>query len=211
MMQRSILIIGDHIIWNSLIGDYLAQHEFSVISTHTSTREALSQIRRSAPGLVLIDNRRSTRRAVRQVLLIKNEFPKQKVVVLSSSQDPQDLLYLLKCDTDGYLLKNTTPEQLLEDIVAVHGGEIRVSQGLMHVLLTYAKTDTIVYRQDIDLLTMREKEVLELLASGKMNQEIAKDLSISINTVKNHVKSILSKLSLRSRNQAIAYWRKIGN
>jgi DNA-binding NarL/FixJ family response regulator len=211
MIHHSIIIIGDHTIWNSLMGSYLAQHEFSVISTHTSTREALSQIRKGTPDIVLIDNRRSTRRAVRQVLLIKNEFPKQKIVVLSSSQDPQDLLYLLKCHTDGYLLKNTTPEQLVEDIFAICSGETRVSQGLMHVLLAYAKDETIVYKQDIDLLTMREKEVLELLASGKMNQEIAKDLSISINTVKNHVKSILSKLSLQSRSQAIAYWRKINN
>jgi DNA-binding NarL/FixJ family response regulator len=193
------------------MGNYLAHHEFSVISTHTSTQEALLQIRKGAPDVVLIDNRRFTRRAVRQVLLIKNEFPKQKVVVLSSSEDPQDLLYLLKCHTDGYLLKSTTPERLLEDIIAVCGGETRVSQELMHVLLAYAKDDTTAYKQDIDLLTMREKEVLELLASGKMNQEIAKDLSISINTVKNHVKSILSKLSLRSRNQAIAYWRKLSN
>ena len=210
-MGSRIVIVGDRMLWNSLLGYFLTQQGHTIIDIQTSTRETIQHIRKSSPDLVLIDNRSSTNRGARQVLSIKNEFPKQKVILLSSSQKPQELLYMLRSGTDGYLQKSTTPEQLLSDINAVCAGETRVSPELTHVLIAHAKHETTSSQQDIDRLTMREKEILELLASGRTNQEIAAFLSISINTVKNHVKSILSKLSMHSRSQAIVFWGTLNN
>ena len=210
-MSVSIVIVGDHLLWNSLLSSFLEQRGHSVVGISASTRETLRLIRKNSPDLALIDNRSSTNRGARQVNSIKNEFPEQKVILLYSSHESTDLLYMLKCGTDGYLQKSTTPEQLLSDIEAVNAGETRVPQELMHVLLAHARNETKGNKQEIDRLTMREKEVLELLASGKSNQEIAVFLSISINTVKNHVKSVLSKLSMHSRSQAIVFWSTLNN
>lgn len=210
-MNYSIIIVGEHRLWTSLMGNFLAQHGFCIAGIYTSTSETLIQIRKAPPDVVVIDNRRSTHRGARQILSIKNEFPRQKVILLSASQEPRDLVYVLKCNANGYLLKDTTSEQVLEDIVAVCRGETRVSPDLMNVLLEYAKNEEVIHKRDIDSLTMREREVMELVARGMTNKEIANFLSISLNTVKNHVKSILSKLSLHSRSQAIARWNHISD
>ena len=207
-MDYSVIIIGEHMIWNSLMSYYLAQHGFSIAGLYTATLEAVNQIRTSSPDIVIIDNRRSTRRGARQVLSIKNDRPQQKVILLSASQEPEDLITVLKCGANGYLLKKSTPEEFLEDIISICQGETCVSQELVHILLAYAKDEKMFGRISAELLTMRERKVMELLASGRSNQEIADYLSISLNTVKNHMKAIFLKLSSHSRTQAIARWNQ---
>lgn len=116
---------------------------------------------------------------------------------------------MLKSKVNGYLLKNSPPSQLIQDITAVCRGETRISPELVGTVVNFVRNNDDFNTHSVDSLTMREKEILHFIAQGKTNKEIASELSISTNTVKNHVKSILSKLSIHSRVQAVSYWSNL--
>jgi DNA-binding NarL/FixJ family response regulator len=140
--------------------------------------------------------------------LIKEEMPYVKIVMLTVSDDDQDLFEAIKSGAQGYLLKNLEPEELFELLRGVYRGEAPVSRlTAARILDEFARLAPQESRVPIagEDLSLREKEVLQLVAQGATNKEIASQLFIAENTVKNHLRNILAKLHLGNRVQAAAY------
>ncbi|CKF28171.1 two-component response regulator [Streptococcus pneumoniae] len=144
---------------------------------------------------------------------IKKEYPNVKVIVLTSFSDQAHVLPALRAGASGYILKDVEPDQLVEAIRSAYKGNIQLHPDIANALLS--QTLPVEEKEEepsiqVDVLTARENEVLQLLAKGMSNKEIASVLVITEKTVKAHVSSILSKLNLSDRTQAALYAVKNG-
>jgi len=171
-------------------------------------REALEKARELMPDLILMDIHMPGWDGLKATRLIKGEMPYVKIVMLTISDDDKDLFEAIKQGAQGYLLKNIEPEELFEMLRGVYRGEAPIS-GLTAARILDEFT-RLAQKEDYDAisedsLTLREKEVLRLVAKGATNKEIASQLFIAENTVKNHLRNILAKLHLQNRVQAAAY------
>lgn len=138
---------------------------------------------------------------------IKTFDPSIRVIMLTVSDSPSDLLQCFQNGADGYLLKDQEPEQILEDIQKAAKGQTVLSASMNQALAECLREESFSKERRLSELTEREKSVLKLIAQGKTNKEIGKALEISDGTVKVHVKHVLHKLSFRSRVEA-AVWAK---
>jgi DNA-binding NarL/FixJ family response regulator len=170
--------------------------------------EAVKLCRRLRPELVLMDLRMPRMDGFEATREIKREFPSTVVLALTAFEEPNSLLEALKAGASGYVLKRMEPQQIVGAIRGVLDGENPLNQELAMALLMRL----IEERQQKDRpapkpslaipLSPREVEVLELLVRGQSNQQIARELSISLSTVKNHVHRIITKLGVSDRVQA---------
>jgi DNA-binding NarL/FixJ family response regulator len=213
-VKKTVLVHGDQNLFCNLLGSFLAKNDYIVIKESTDIWETIEEIRRNPPSVILIDARRSKANGLEDAAIIKGEFPRQKVVILSASSDPEDVVLALDLGIEGYFLKSTVSQELLEDLDAVCKGELRVSHELVGTVVRNMRNR---YRGKTDLeepenftkLTPRENEIMVLIAHGKTNKEIASLLLLSPNTVKNHVISILDKLNVHTRTGAVSKWKNM--
>ena len=136
--------------------------------------------------------------------------PSAKIIMLTISDEEADLYDAIKAGAMGYLLKEISIEEVASAIRAVHGGQSLISPSMASKLLTefaamVKKSDDLAAAPPAPRLTPREMEVLKLVAKGLNNRDIAKELFISENTVKNHIRNILERLQLHSRMEAVVY------
>jgi DNA-binding NarL/FixJ family response regulator len=140
---------------------------------------------------------------------IVQAFPSVRILILTTFDDTEYVTQALQNGASGYLLKDTPAEELVQAIQLVHKGYTQLAPGLAQKLMARAPaiavTETPPDRPDLTELTPREREILQLIAQGANNKEIAQSLYISEKTVKNHITSLLSQLGLRDRTQA-AVW-----
>ncbi len=146
---------------------------------------------------------------------IREELPAVKVVMLTVSDQDRDLFEAIKNGAHGYLLKNLEPEELFDYLAGISRGEAPISRIMATKLLSEfaaqaSRTKEPASSEPSTELTPREREVLKLVASGATNREIATALTLTENTVKNHLRNILEKLHLENRVQAAAYALKTG-
>ena len=143
---------------------------------------------------------------------IKRELPDVRVVMLSVSEDEQDFFAAIRCGADGYLVKDMRPEGLFQELRGLAQGEAPISRVMAGKLMRQLAQGrrAVSPAVSLDLLSPREQEVLLLLAEGLSNTEIAAELGIAVNTVRNHVRNILEKLGLRNRVQAAVYAVRCG-
>jgi DNA-binding NarL/FixJ family response regulator len=142
---------------------------------------------------------------------IKSQMSGVKVVMLTVSDDEQDLVTAVKYGADGYLLKDVQPEELFEQLRRIGEGEAPLSRGMTGKLLNQLarRTRPAPESKAAAVLSERECEVLALIVEGSTNQEIGEELGIARNTVKNHLRSIYAKLDVKNRTEAAAY--AVGN
>jgi two-component system NarL family response regulator len=156
-----------------------------------------------------MDVRMPRRSGIEATQKIKEQLPHVKILVLTNSDEEADLYDSIKAGASGYLLKEISSEEVADSIRSVMQGHSRISPAMASKLLTefQAMTKREDDRQPLapPRLTDRELEVLSLVAQGKGNRDIAGDLFISENTVKNHIRNILEKLQLHSRMEAVIY------
>ncbi len=207
MDKKRILLADDHILFRKGLAQLLnSQPDFQVIGEAADGLEALERARELMPDLILMDidmPRCDGREATR---LIKAEMPYVVIVILTVSDDEQDLFAAIKNGAQGYLLKKIDPADLFEQLRGLALGEAALSRLMANkILREFARAEPEPPRTGDDPLTGRERQVLQLVARGLTNREIAETLVIAENTVKNHLRNILSKLHLDNRVQAAAY------
>jgi DNA-binding NarL/FixJ family response regulator len=204
-----ILLVDDHVLFRQGIRFGLASRpDMEVVGEAGNGLEAIALARETMPDVILMDismPRLSGLEATRQ---IKREMPHIRILILTVSDDEQHLFEALKAGATGYLLKNLTAGDLFDRIQIVARGEVILSSavaGQIQTELAGHVRPGSAGSELADPLTARELEVLERLAKGLTNSEIAEQLVISEGTVKNHLKNILGKLQLSNRIQAAVY------
>lgn len=209
-----ILIVDDHNLFREGLGAIIQQEpDIEVVGMAGRVQEALDAVRMLKPDIVLMDFALPDGTGADATRMIVQEFPTCKVVFMTMSDRDEDLLAAIRSGAVGYLLKNMTPSKLVAALRSVHQGESALSRSMTLRLMTeLSRTKEPEPSGDPALgkLTAREKDVLIELAAGKSNQEIARMLVISENTVKYHVHSILDKLNLRDRKDAARFAREHG-
>jgi DNA-binding NarL/FixJ family response regulator len=205
-----VLVVDDHALFRRGLQMVLEQEEdIEVVGEAGDGAEAVERAADSMPDIVLMDVRMPKRGGIDACTAIKDAVPSAKIIMLTISDEEADLYDAIKAGASGYLLKEISIEEVASAIRAVNEGQSLISPSMASKLLTefasmIKRTDD---RQQVPTprLTDREMEVLKLVAKGLNNRDIAKQLFISENTVKNHIRNILEKLQLHSRMEAVVY------
>lgn len=205
MQPLRLLLVDDHALFREGLMSLLSyQDDFIVVGEAEDAESALDQTRALEPDIVLMDIELPGEDGVTATQRLKMEMPAVTVVMLTVHDDSQTLFEAIKAGAQGYLVKNVRSRELLEQLRGVARGEAAISRRLAARILEEIRGQNEPFGPEEEL-TAREMEVLELVAARLSNAEIAERLVVSEHTVKNHMKSILSKLHLRNRHQAAAY------
>jgi DNA-binding NarL/FixJ family response regulator len=197
-----ILAVDDHPLLREGIAALVAsQPDMELIAEAADGREAIAQFRKHRPDVTLMDLQMPYLEGIDAMIAIRGEFPEARIVVLTTYTGDVQVLRALKAGARAYLLKGLLRKELLETIRAVHAGQKRIAPEVAAQLADYAAED---------VLTSREIDVLRLIAAGNANKQIAARLSITEETVKGHVKNILSKLRANDRTHAVTIGLKRG-
>ncbi len=220
MKTMRIMVVDDHSLFRKGIACLISsQDEYEIVGEAIDGLEAIAQARKTKPDLILMDidmPRMDGLSALRQIL---SELPKTKILMLTVSDDTDDLFDAIKSGAQGYLLKDLEPYQLMDMLAGVQHGEAAISGQMaarifdhfMHEKTIPSRTEQLkkspghAFDKTSDTLSRREMEVLELIKVGLNNDEIAEKLVITRNTVKNHISNILNKLHMRNRVQLAVY------
>jgi DNA-binding NarL/FixJ family response regulator len=205
-----VLIVDDHALFRRGLQMVLQQEEdIEVVGEAADGAEAIEQAVELMPDVVLMDVRMPKRSGIEATQQIRDSLPHAKILMLTISDEEQDLYEAIKAGASGYLLKEISIEEVADAIRSVWAGQSRISPSMASKLLSEfaAMSKRADERQQVPAprLTEREMEVLRLVAQGLNNRDIAAQLFISENTVKNHIRNILEKLHLHSRMEAVVY------
>lgn len=204
-----LLLAEDQTIIRQGLRRLLDSHaDLQVIGEAENGQQAVEQVALLQPNLVLMDVRMPVMDGVTATQLICDRFPTIKVLVLTTFDDEQYIEQVMNFGAIGYLLKDTPSEELADAIRAADKGYTQLAPGIFKKAFSQRSvTSKNADNPKIELaeLTPREREVLNLIATGASNREIAEILCITEKTVKNHVSSILSTLNLRDRTQAAIF------
>jgi DNA-binding NarL/FixJ family response regulator len=197
-----VLLLDDHPLMREGIAAALSNHaDVVLVAEGGDGAEALALYRQHRPDVVLMDLQMPKVGGIEATLAIRAEFPEAQVIVLTAHHGDVQVVRALKAGAAAYLLKNTLRTELLDAIRSVHAGHKRLS--------SEAAAEVAEHRTD-DALTERELDVLRAVAAGNSNKIVADRLQISEETVKSHMRSILSKLYANDRTHAVTIALKRG-
>lgn len=205
-----VLICDDHALFRRGLTMVLESEDgIEVVGEAEDGSEAVTKAEELAPDVVLMDVRMPRVSGIEATRTIAENVPTTKILMLTVSDEEDDLYDAIKAGATGYLLKEISIEEVASAIRAVVSGQSLISPSMASKLLTEFSnlSKRADERQSVPTprLTDRELEVLKLVAQGLTNRDIAGELYISENTVKNHVRNILEKLHLHSRMEAVVY------
>jgi DNA-binding NarL/FixJ family response regulator len=190
-----ILIADDHyIVRMGLVALVSTEPDMEVVADAVDGKEAIEMYTRFQPDLLLLDLRMPEKNGIETIVEIRNKFPGARILVLSAFDGDEDIYRALHAGAQGYVLKNTTGDKLVPALRTVASGQNWIPKDVASQL---------ALRKMREQLTTREVEVLNALAKGLANKEIADKLDISEHTVKDHLKSILGKLQVADRTEAV--------
>ncbi|MEY3720162.1 MAG: Transcriptional regulatory protein DegU [Pseudomonadota bacterium] len=212
MTEKSrLMVVDDHPLFRRGLVSLLSYDErFDVVCEAGDVSEALRLVRSMSVELVLLDNHLPGARGVDSIASFKELEPTLKVVMLTVSEDEDDLAKALKSGADGYLLKTADSEQLSETLHRIMEGESVISPQMMNKLVATLRhqdrpSSEQSYRSKTERLSPREHEIVLLIAKGLSNKLIARELDIAETTVKIHVQHVFKKLELSSRVQVALF------
>lgn len=202
----TILVVDDHPLFRKGVAQLLSMDpSFKVVGEAGTFEEAVRVARETDPDLTLLDLNMKGGSGLEILAALKDEDPARRVVMLTVSDAPEDLMAAIRAGADGYLLKDMEPEDLLARVRESLEGRTVISEGLNTALASALRDEARSDRRDLRELTDREQDVLRCVAGGLSNKMIARELNITEGTVKVHVKHMLKKLGFRSRVEA-AVW-----
>lgn len=214
-----LLVVDDHTLFRRGLIALLSQDDrFDIVGEAGDVSEALRVLPTARPDLVLLDNHLPGVKGVDAIPSFKEGRPELRVMMLTVSEDEDDLSRALQAGADGYLLKTSESDQLCDAIVKVTEGHSMISPQMMGKLVAALRGQGSAPRpqeppagpQALDKLSPREKEILALIAKGQSNKQIARELDIAETTVKIHVQHIFKKLDLSSRVQVAVLAASLG-
>ncbi len=209
-----VLIIDDHTLFRSGIKLLLEREEgFEVVGEAGDGLDGVKRAKQLKPDVVLLDLHMHGINGLQAIPLLREEVPETQIIMLTVSEDAEDLLEALRAGARGYLLKNIQTDFLLDSIRRAALGESVMSPQMAGKLADTMRTsqkDNTSPEPDLVKLSPRESEIIVMLARGASNKEIARELDMAESTVKIHIQSILRKLNLSSRVQAAVYAVKHG-
>ncbi|OGT77281.1 MAG: DNA-binding response regulator [Gammaproteobacteria bacterium RIFCSPLOWO2_02_FULL_56_15] len=209
MNRLRIFLIDDHNLFRSGVKALLArQRDFEVVGEAADGLEGLKRAREMKPDVVLLDLNMPGITGREAVQMLVEELPQTQVLMLTVSEDAEDLIDTLKSGARGYLLKNIDAEFLVDAIRRAARGEAVMSPQMTSKLvqgLQHGGREMTAEVADKDRISPREREILMQLVRGASNKEMARELKLAESTVKIHVQNILRKLNLTSRVQAAVY------
>ena len=210
MDKIRVMLVDDHVLFRKgLLSLMATRPELEVIGEAGDGDEAIERAAELRPDLVLMDIHMPGRDGIQATRAIRAEHPEIRIVILTVSEEEEDLYGAIKAGAQGYLLKNLRPESLFEMIQDAARGEAPISPGIAAKILEELgrsrERDRVEAPDESQLLTQREREILGLVVDGASNKEIAQRLHITEGTVKNHLHHILEKLHLENRVQVTAY------
>jgi two-component system NarL family response regulator len=210
-----VLVVDDHALFrDGLVGLLSAEGDVEVVGEAGDGLEALVKAKELKPDLILMDVTMPGCDGLEATQRIKAALPEVKIVMLTVHDDDENLFEAIKAGAEGYLLKSVSAETLMQRVRGVMHGQAAISRSMAARILDefgwLARQAPARGLPDRPALTPRQKDVLRLVAAGAMDKEIADELCISINTVKTHVRNILSELHAAGRHEAAAYAERCG-
>jgi NarL family two-component system response regulator LiaR len=201
-----LLIVDDHEVVRQGLRVFLHDDPMiQIVGEAEDGAQALALARELRPDVVLMNLVMPRMDGIEATTILRQELPATEVLILTSALDEERLIAAVRAGAIGYLLKDTTAEELRRAITAAAAGQVQLGPAAVAGLLREVRTPTLA-----ESLTERETDVLRLLSLGLSNKEIATRLGISEQTVKTHVHNLLSKLGLSSRTQAALYGSRAG-
>jgi len=203
-----ILIADDHALFRDGLRSLLVAQGHEVVGEARNGHEAIDLARKSGPELVLMDVSMPEMNGVEAARRIASELPAVKVIMLTASEQDETLFEAIKAGAQGYLLKNLEADDFFALLDRAAQGEPALTPNLARKLLKEFARPIASEKSgdDLDALTAREREVLELMVDGTTStRKLAKQLDLSENTVKFHVRNILDKLRLHNRAEVVGY------
>jgi len=200
-----VFLADDHAVvragLEALIG---TEEQMTVVGTAADGEEAIAKVALLNPDVILLDLQMPRKSGIEAISAIKAHDPEARILVLTSFSEDDKVFAAIKAGASGYLLKDATPEELLQAIRQVHSGKSSLAPEIARKVIQELNRPTSLPPTE-EPLTEREVEILQLVARGYSNQQIAETLVISERTARTHISNILAKLHLANRTQAALY------
>lgn len=210
MKKTRIALVDDHEIVLAGLEKLLNEGGYEVVAKARSFQEALKVLPPSCANIVLLDFHIPGGNGLLLLRELKMRMPQATFLMLTVEEDEEIILRAIQEGARGYIVKHSPPERLLESLKACARGEVLLGEEVYVKVFEYLRRERILPPDILSssTLSVREREVAELVVAGKSNKEIASILGISESTVKNHITSILKKLGVQDRMELVLLWAK---
>lgn len=218
-LKKKLLLVDDHPLFLEGLQYFLGTHGVPIAGTAKNGWEAVEKVRALKPDIIIMDIRMPECDGLDALRLIKAEMPDIKIIILTTSEEDEDLFNAVKYGASGYLLKNANAEEIMNMLTSLENNEVPLSTGLAAKLLKEFKRESGSEAKhpqpehgniEEEKLTERQLEVLEMVARGVTYREAGEALGLTERTVKYHMSRILELLHLENRAQVIAYASRMG-
>jgi len=203
-MSISIAIVEDLDVVRNGLKDFISlSTDFLVVGSYKSGEEALQKLPETKPDIVIMDINLPGMNGIECIRQVKDKSPGTQFMMFTVYENDDKVFEALKAGASGYLLKNTGLLQIAESVKELHDGGSPMSANIARKMVNLVRGDSDKKTPFLDLLSPREKEILQLLAKGLLYKEIAEQLGITTGTVRIHIHKIYEKLHVQNRTEAI--------